>query len=155
MPSGGGCPPQQQLPPHPPQQDLLCPLVAPPTPVPPPTIAAKVRVRARGGGKQGTMAPAALATIAGAPRCGPPSTIPGSAPSRCGQGCILHSSCRRIYHSMPYLLHRCTTTLPVTLPLHPCRRLHHTTNRLRPLHGHPGWARGMNSHWPTPSTPWP
>jgi hypothetical protein len=122
---------------------------------PTPNNSGKGTSKGKGRGKQRTMALAALATIAGAPRCGPPSTIPGPVPSRCGQGCILYSSCRRIHHSMPYLLHRRTMTLLVTLHPHPCRRLHHTTNRLWPLPGHPGWARGMNSHWPTPSTPWP
>jgi hypothetical protein len=49
------------------------------------------------------------ATTVGAPRRGPPSTIPRSAPSRYGQGCILRSSSRRVHHSMPCLLHQCTT----------------------------------------------
>jgi hypothetical protein len=56
-------------------------LLLPPTP----TTVVKARVKGRGRGKRRTTAPVALATT-GVPRRGPPSTIPGSAPSRCGQG---------------------------------------------------------------------
>jgi hypothetical protein len=45
--------------------------------LPTPTTAAKARAR----GKAITMAPVTPATIVGAPRRGPPSTIPGQAPS--------------------------------------------------------------------------
>jgi hypothetical protein len=76
VPSGGRRPPQQQLPPRPLPQEPPCPPVA------------KARERARGKGKARTTAPAAPATTAAttteAPRRGPPSTIPGPAPSRCG-----------------------------------------------------------------------
>jgi hypothetical protein len=65
-----------------------------------PTMAAKVRGR----GKARTTAPMAPATtavtIAGVPRCCPPSTIPGPAPSRCGQECVLRSS-SRVHHNTP------------------------------------------------------
>jgi hypothetical protein len=117
---------------------------------PNPNNGGKVRVRARG--KARTTAPA---TTAEAPRLGPPSTITAPAPSRCGQGCVLRSSRRRIHRSTPYLLHRRTTGLPAAPPSRPCRRLHRTSSRPRPLPGRPGRARGINSHWPTPSTPWP
>jgi hypothetical protein len=111
-PSGGGCPLQQQLPPCPPQQELSCPQAAPPPPppAPTPTTVAKARVWARGRGKARIMAPTTLVTtattITGAPRCDPLSTIPKPALSRCGQGCILGSSSRRVHRSMPCLLHR-------------------------------------------------
>jgi hypothetical protein len=118
---------------------------------PTPTTAAK----ARGRGKVRTMAPAAPATTAEVPQLGPPSTIPGPAPSRCGLGCVLRSSRRRVHHSTPYLLHQRTTGLPVAPPSRPCRPLHRTSSRPWPLPGHPGRARGINSHWPTPSAPWP
>jgi hypothetical protein len=115
-----------------------------------PTTAAKARKRARGRGKARTTAPAAPATTAAttteAPQRGPPSTIPGPAPSRCGKGCVLHSNSQRVHHSMPYLLHRCTTGLPAAPPSLPCQRLHCTSSRSRPLLGHPGRARGINSH---------
>jgi hypothetical protein len=67
---------------------------------PTPTTVANARVRARGRGKSRTMAPA---TTVGAPRCGPPNKIPGLAPSRCGQGCVLHSSSWRVHCSTPYI----------------------------------------------------
>jgi hypothetical protein len=117
---------------------------------PTPTTAVKARERARGKGKVRTTAPATTE----APRHGPPSTIPGPTPSRCGQRCVLHSNSRRVHRSMPYLLHRCTTGLPAAPPSRPCRRLHRTNSRSQPLLGHPGRARGINSHWPTPSAPW-
>jgi hypothetical protein len=85
------------------------------------------------------------ATTAEAPRLGPPSTITGPAPSRCGQGCILHSSRRCVHRSTPYLLHRCTTGLPVAPPSCPCRCLHRTSSSPWPLPGRPGRARGINS----------
>jgi hypothetical protein len=126
---------------------------------PTPTTAAKARERARGRGKARTTAPMAPATTAAttteAPRRGPPSTIPGPTPSQCGQGCVLRSNSRRVHRSMPYLLHRRTTGLPVALPSRPCRRLHRTSSRSQPLLGRPGRARVINSHWPTPSAPWP
>jgi hypothetical protein len=79
---------------------------------PNPTMAAKVRVRARGRGKVRTTALTApttiAATIAGAPQCGPPSTIPGPTSPRCGQGCVLHSSSRRATTTRPA---RCTGIL--------------------------------------------
>jgi hypothetical protein len=130
-----------------------------PLPPPTPTTAAKARERAKGRGKARTTALAAPATTAAttteAPRRGPPSTIPGPTPSRYGQGCVLRSNSRRVHRSMPYLLHRCTTGLPVAPPSRPYRRLHRTSSRSRPLLGCPGRARGINSHWPTPSAPWP
>jgi hypothetical protein len=53
------------------------------------------------------------------------------------------------------LLHQHTTVLLPAPPSCLCRRLHHSSSRLRPLLGHLGRARGINSHWPTPSAPWP
>jgi hypothetical protein len=156
VPLGKGSPPQQQLPPRPPQQEPPCPLVAPPSPAPPPTMVAKARVRARG--KARTMAPVApvrmIATIAGEPHCGPPSTLPRLALSRCCQGCVLLHSSRRIHRSTPCLLHRRTMMLPTALASCPCLRLNRTNNRSWPLPGHPRWARGINSHWLTLSAPW-
>jgi hypothetical protein len=122
---------------------------------PPPTTAAKARVRARGRGREKarTTALAAPATTAGpaTPRRGPPSTIPGSAPSRCGQGCALLSNLC-IHCSTPCLLHWCTTAPSVALPSCPYRRPHRTSSRSRPLPGCPRWVCGINSHWPTPSS---
>jgi hypothetical protein len=97
-------------------------LLLPPTP----TMTVKTRVRAKGRGKERT----APATTAGAPQRDPPSTIPGPAPSRCGQGCVLCSSSRRVHHSTPSLLHRRTTGLMMAPPSRPCRRLHRTSSRL-------------------------
>jgi hypothetical protein len=88
------------------------------------------------------------------PRRGPPSTISGPAPSRCGQRCALLGS-RRVHLSTSYLLHGRTTTPPVALPSRPYRRLHHTSSRLRLLPGHPRGTCGINSNWPTPSVSWP
>jgi hypothetical protein len=79
---------------------------------PPPTMAAKARVRAIGRGKVRTTALVAPGTTAGAPRCGPPSTIPRLAPSRCGQGCILCSSSRHVHCSTPCLMHQHTAVPP-------------------------------------------
>jgi hypothetical protein len=118
----------------------------PSPPAPTPTMATKARVRVRGRGKARATAPATPATTAEAPRLDPPSTIPRPTPSRCGQGCVLRNSRWRVHHSTPYLLHRCTTRLPVAPPSCPCRRLHRTSSRPRPLPGRPGWARGINSH---------
>jgi hypothetical protein len=132
----------------------LLPLL-PPTP----TTAAKARVRGRGRGKARTMAPVAPATtattIVGVPQLGPPSTIPGPAPSRCGQGCVLCSSSWRVHRSTPCLLHRRTTGLLAVPPSHPYWCLHRTSSKSWPLLGRHGRACGINSHWPTPSTPWP
>jgi hypothetical protein len=134
-PLGGGHPPHQQLPPRPPQQEPLCPPVAPPPSAPTPTTAAQVRVRARGRGREKvrTMAPVApvkiAVTTAGVPRRGPPFTIPGPAPSRCGQGCVLHSSSWHVHHNTPCSLHQHTTGLPAIPPSHPCR-LHRTSSKL-------------------------
>jgi hypothetical protein len=84
-PSGGGHPPQQQLPPRPPPQEPSCPPTALPLLPPTPTTAAKARETTRGRGKTRTTAPTAPTTTAvtttEAPRRGPPSTIPGPAPS--------------------------------------------------------------------------
>jgi hypothetical protein len=119
-PSGGKRPPQQQLPTRPPQQLLLCPPAAPPPPAPNTNNSGKARGRGRGRGrgKARTIAPAAPAPtaviIVGVSRHGPPSTIPGPAPFRCGQGCIRHSSSWHFHHNMPYSLHQHTTM---------CRRL--------------------------------
>jgi hypothetical protein len=81
-------------------------------------MAAKARGRGRGKERTTTlMAPATTSTtIVGAPWLGPP-TIPGLAPSRCGQGCTLYSSSRHVHHNTPYSLHRHTrgvgdSTLP-------------------------------------------
>jgi hypothetical protein len=69
---------------------------------PPPTTAAK----ARGMGKARTMVSTAPVTIARAatPRRGPPYTILGPAPSRCGQGCTLCNNSRRVHCGTPCLL---------------------------------------------------
>jgi hypothetical protein len=122
-PSGGGRPPQQQQPLRPPQQEPPCPQAALPLLFPTPTMAAKARARARrrGRGKARTTALVALATTAGAPRRGPPSIIPGPAPSRCGQGCVLLRSSRHIHYNTLYSLHRCTTVLLVAPPSSPYR----------------------------------
>jgi hypothetical protein len=111
-----------------------------------PTRTTMAKARVRGRGKARTTTLVALATIVGAPRCGPPSTIPRPVPSRCGQGCVLHSNSRRIHRSMPGFLHWGTMVLPMAPPSRPCRRLHRTSGRPRPLPGHPGWALGINSH---------
>jgi hypothetical protein len=115
-----------------------------PLPLLPPTTVAKAR--ARGKKKARTTAPTAPATTSGAPQCSPPSTIPGPAPCRCGQGCILHSSRRRIYHSTPCSLHRRTMGPPAVPPLHPSRRLHRTSSRSQPLLGRLGRVHGINNH---------
>jgi hypothetical protein len=126
--------------------------------LPTPTTATKVRVRGRERGKARTMALVAPATTAatttGTPWCGPPSIIPGSAPSQCSQGCVLRSSSQCVHHSTPCLLHQCTTRLPVAPPSCPCRCLRRTSSRLQPLPSRPGWAHGIDNHWPTPSAPW-
>jgi hypothetical protein len=123
---------------------------------PPPTMVAKATVRARGRGKARTMTPATtVATIAGAPRCDPPSTIPRLRSSCCGQGCVLHSSSQHVHRSTSWLLHWRTMVLPAALPSRPCQCLHRISNRARPLPGRPRRACGITSHWPTPSTPWP
>jgi hypothetical protein len=84
----------------------LLPLL-PPTP----TIAGKVRVRAREREKARIIAltaPATTAmTIAGVPQRGPPA-IPESAPSQYGQGCVLRSSSWRVHHNTPCSLHQHT-----------------------------------------------
>jgi hypothetical protein len=122
-----------------------------------PTMVAKARVRGRRRGrrKARTMAPVAPATTTGVPRHSPPSTIPEPTPSQCGQGCVLRSSSRCIHRSTPYLLHQRNTGLPAAPPSCPCRHLHRTSSRSWPLPGCPGRACGINSHWPTPSAPWP
>jgi hypothetical protein len=122
---------------------------------PTPTMTAKARVRARGRGKARTTTPTTTAvTIAGAPRRGPPSTIPGSAPSRYGQKCILRSSSRCVHHNTPCLQHRHTTGLPAVPPLRPCQLIHRTSSKPRLLFGRLRRARGIISYWPTSSTPW-
>jgi hypothetical protein len=133
----------------PPQQEPPCPLAAPPHHAPSPTTVAKARVTTRGRVKVRTMSPVALATIAGAPRRGPPNTIHGPAPYRCDQECFLRSSSRHVHRSRSCLLHRHTMVPPVALPLHPCWHLHHTSYRAQPLPGHPRQACGINSHWST------
>jgi hypothetical protein len=149
MPSRGWRPPQQLLPQHPPQQEssfLRRPL--PLLPLPPTTVAkGRVRERGRGKRKTRTMTLMAPATIIGAttPRHGPPSTIPGPAPSRCGPGCALLSS-RCVHRSTACLLHQHTMAPPTALLSCPCRRLHHTSSRLRPLPSCPVWAYGISSH---------
>jgi hypothetical protein len=114
-----------------------------------PITVAKARVWAmrRGRGKSRTMVPTTTtATIAGAPRCGPPSTISRPAPSRCGQGCVLCSSSRCIHRNTPCLLQRHTMVLLAGPPSLPCRCLRRTSSRPRPLPGCPRWARGTNNH---------
>jgi hypothetical protein len=102
-----------------------CHVLRRPLPLQSPTPATMTKARARGKGKARTTAPVApailVATTAGVPRCGPPSTISGLAPSRCGQRCVLHSSNRCVDHNTPYSLHRQTTGLPEVPPSHPCR----------------------------------
>jgi hypothetical protein len=95
---------------------------------PPPTMAAKARVRSMGRRKARPMATVALATTLGAPWHGRPSTIPGPATSQCGQGCTFHSSSRCIHYSMPCLLHWCTTMPPAVPPSCPCQHLHCTSS---------------------------
>jgi hypothetical protein len=125
---------------------------------PTPTTATKARVRSRGRVKARTMTPVTPATTSattvGAPRCGPPSTIPGLAPSRCGQGCVLRNNNRCIHRNTPCSLHQLTMGLTTVPPSCPCRRLHRTSSRPWPLPGRLGRTRGINSYWPTPSTPW-
>jgi hypothetical protein len=125
VPLGGWRPPQQQLPSWPPQQELSCPLTALPLLPPAPTTTTKVRGKAR---IMALVALVAPITIVGAPQHGPPSMIPGLAPSRCGQGCALLSS-RHLHCSTPCSLHRCTTVPQVALPLQTYRCLHRTTIR--------------------------
>jgi hypothetical protein len=71
VPSEGGHPPQQQLPPRPSPQETPCPQAAPPSPAPTPTTAAK----ARGRGKARTTTPATTAEV---PRLGPPNPWTGT-----------------------------------------------------------------------------
>jgi hypothetical protein len=113
---------------------------------PTPTTATKAGVRGRERGKARTMALVAPATTAvtttGTPWCGPPSIIPGSAPSQCSQGCILRSSSQCVHHSTPCLLHQCTTRLLAAPPSRPCRCLRRTSSMLQPLPGRPGRRMG-------------
>jgi hypothetical protein len=51
VPSGGGRPLHQQLPPRPPQQEPSCPLTAPPPPAPPPNNGGKGKGKCKGKGK--------------------------------------------------------------------------------------------------------
>jgi hypothetical protein len=112
----------------------------PPTPIM--AVKARVRARARARGKARTTflaaPPTTSTTIAGAPRCNPPSTIPGPTISQCGKGCVLRSSSRRIHPNTPCSLHRHTTGLPVVPPSRPYRFLHRTSSKLRLLLGRHG-----------------
>jgi hypothetical protein len=61
------------------------------------------------------------------PRRGPPSTIPRLAPSRCDQGCVLHSSSQCIHHNTPCSLHWHTMGLSAVPPSRPYQLLHRTS----------------------------
>jgi hypothetical protein len=142
--SGGRHPPQQLLPPHPSQQKLPCPQVAPPPPTPNPNNDGKGNGKGKEKGKGKNNG----------------SNSPDNNNGNNSRGALawpsFYNPCTGTNNrSTPYLLHQRTTGLPVAPPSHPCRRLHRTSSRPRPLPGRPGWACGINSHWPTPLAPWP
>jgi hypothetical protein len=133
-PSRGGHP-LQYLPPCQLEQESSCPPMVPPSPATIPNNGGKRKAKGKGRRKARTMVPVALVTTVRASWCSTPSIIPRPAPSRCGQGCILHSSSRREHHNTTCLLHR-RTTAPSAMPLScPCQRLHCTSSRPRLLPG--------------------
>jgi hypothetical protein len=150
--SGGEHPPQQQLPPCPPSQELPeRHTKAPPPPASNPNNGGKGKGKDKGKEKDKNHDSGGSNNNSKAPRRDPPSTIPRLTPSRCGQGCVLRSCNWHVHHNTPCLLHRRTTGLPAAPPSCPYQCLHRTSSRPRPLPGHPGHVRGINSHWPTPS----
>jgi hypothetical protein len=155
-PSGAGRPPQQLLPLRPPQQEPPCSQVASPPPVPNPNTGGKGKGKEKGKGKNnhsGGFGNSSGNNSRGAPVWSSfynpwtgtismwPGMCPPQQPARPPQHALLVAP---TYYGAP--------GGPSFAPL-PVTSSHQQQSDHLP--GLLGWARGINSHWPTPSTPWP